>query len=120
MKSAAGRPTTEYALSMLVAHAGDRISVDDGGVMRDGIVFDVPSRAKVVVAVFDTRRGPVLRTVHPNGLTERTEDGTRDPALRLLIRRTPPPVRGGDTGGAGAGRRRAGHTRGTSHRTTGK
>jgi hypothetical protein len=105
---------------MAVVHAGDRISVDDGGVVRDGIVFDVPSRAKVVVAVFDARRGPVLRTVHPDGLTERAEDGTRDAALRLLIRRTPPPVRGGDGSGAAAGRRRAGHTRGATHRSTGK
>jgi hypothetical protein len=105
---------------MAEVHAGDRISVDDGGVVRDGIVFDVASRAKVVVAVFDARRGPVLRTVHPNGLSERAEDGTRDHALRLLIRRTPPPVRGGEGNGVGTGRRRAGHTRAAIHRTTGK
>jgi hypothetical protein len=43
---------------MAEVHAGDRISVDDGGVVRDGIVFDVASRAKVVVAMFDARRGP--------------------------------------------------------------
>jgi hypothetical protein len=104
----------------MAVHAGDRVSVDDGGVVRDGIVFDVPSSAKVVVAVFDARRGAVLRTVGPNGLTERAEDGARDPALRLLIRRTPPPIRGGDGGGAGVGRRRAGHTRGAMHRSTGK
>ena len=83
-------------------------------------MFDVPSRAKVVVAVFDARRGPVLRTVHPSGLTEREEDGARDPALRLLIRRTPAPGRVGNGGAAGAGRPRAGHTRGAIHRTTGK
>jgi hypothetical protein len=105
---------------MAVVHAGDRISVDDGGVVRDGIVFDVPSRAKVVVAVFDARRGPVLRTVHPDGVSERAEDGARDHEIRLLIRRTPPPVRGGEGIGAGAGQRRAGHTRAAIHRTTGK
>jgi len=107
-------------VAMDVVSAGDRVSVEDGGAVRDGIVFDVPSRAKVVVAVFDARRGPVLRTVHPSGLTERAQDGTRDPALRLLIRRTPPPARGGDGSGAGAGRQRAGHRRGAIHRTTGK
>jgi hypothetical protein len=105
---------------MAVVHAGDRVSVDDGGVVRDAIVFDVPSRAKVVVAVLDERRGPVLRTVAPNGVTERAEDGGDDPALRLLIRRTPAPVRGGGGASAGVGRQRAGHTRGATHRSTGR
>jgi hypothetical protein len=105
---------------MLVVHAGDRVNVDEGGVVRDGIVFDLPSRAKVVVAVFDARRGPVLRTVDPKGLTERAEDGASDPALRLLIRRTPPPARGADGDGPRVGRQRAGHARGAAHRSTGK
>ena len=99
---------------------GERVSVEDGGTVRDGIVFDVPSRSKVVVAVFDARRGPVFRTVHPDGLTERAQDGTGDLALRLLIRRTPPPARGARGGGARTGTRRAAHTRGASHRSTGK
>ena len=105
---------------MDVVAPGDRVNVEDGGAVREGIVFDVPSRAKVVVAVFDARRGPVFRTVHPDGLTERTQDGTGDPALRLLIRRTPPPARGGNGGGSGVGRGRAAHTRGATHRTTGR
>ena len=99
---------------------GERVNVDDGGAVREGIVFDTPSRSKVVVAVFDARRGPVFRTVHPKGLSERTTDGVGDGALRLLIRRTPPPGRAANGGRAGVGTRRAAHTRGASHRSTGK
>lgn len=99
---------------------GERVNVAGGGVVRHGIVFDTPSRSKVVVAVVDTGRGPVFRTVHPKDLTERTEDVAADPALRLLIRRTTPPARGVDGGGTGVGRQRAGYTRGSMHRTTGK
>ena len=103
-----------------MVHPGDQVNVDDGGVVRDGIVFDVPSRSKVVVAVFDARRGPVFRTVHPGGLTEREQESAGDAALRLLIRRTPPPVRGADGGGPRVGHGRAAHTRGATHRTTGR
>ena len=99
---------------------GDRVKVATSGPVSDGIVFDTPSRSKVVVAVVDAGRGPVFRTVHPKTLTERTEDGPDDPALALLIRRTSPPVHGAGSRGAGLGRRRAGHTRGSMHRTTGK
>jgi hypothetical protein len=91
-----------------------------GGSELDGIVFDIPSRSKVVVALVDSGRGPVLRTVHPKTLTERTEEGPDDRALRLLIRRTPTPVHGRASGGTSAGRGSRGHTRGTMHRTTGK
>lgn len=111
---------SEYAEAVAVPDPGDRVRVDAGGVVRDGIVFDVPSRANVVVAVLDARRGPVLRTVPSNALTERTADGADDPALRLLIRRTPPPARGGAGGGRAVGGRRAGHTRGATHRSTGR
>lgn len=99
---------------------GERVTVEDGGAVREGIVFDTPSRSKVVVAVLDPRRGPLFRTVHPKGLRERTTDGAGDGALRLLIRRTPPPGRGPSGGRAGVGTRRAAHTRGASHRSTGK
>jgi hypothetical protein len=102
------------------AQPGERVNVAGGGAASDGIVFDTPSRSKVVVAVVDPGRGPVFRTVHTNALSERTEEGADDPALRLLIRRTPPPARGADGGGVGGGRRRAGHIRGSMHRTTGK
>jgi len=96
------------------------VRVADGGPELDGIVFDTPSRSKVVVAVVDPARGPVFRTVHPSTLSERTEEGPDDRALFLLVRRTWRPVRGAARGGGGAGRGRPGHTRGAMHRTTGK
>jgi hypothetical protein len=102
------------------ASAGALVKVAGGGPPLDGIVFDTPSSAKVVVAVVDPGRGPGFRTVHPGTLTERTEPGADDRALRLLIRRTPPPAHGAVRGGARAGRGRPGHTRAASHRTTGK
>jgi hypothetical protein len=99
---------------------GGLVKVVDGGPELDGIVFDLPSRSKVIVAVVDRGRGPVLRTVHPKTLTERTEEGPDDRALRLLIRRTPPPIRGSANGATAAGHGSRGHTRGTMHRTTGR
>jgi hypothetical protein len=99
---------------------GELVKVDTGGPQLDGIVFDTPSRTKVVVAVVDRRRGPVLRTVHPRTLSERTEEGPDDRALQLLVRRTPPPVRGAAGGGTASGRGNPGHTRTAMHRTTGK
>jgi hypothetical protein len=99
---------------------GELVKVSGGGPALDGIVFDAPSRSKVVVAVVDPSRGPVFRTVHPKTLSERTEDGPGDRALRLLIRRTPSPVRGAARDGTHAGRGNPGHSRGTMHRTTGK
>jgi hypothetical protein len=100
--------------------AGELVKVAGGGPVLDGIVFDTPSSTKVVVAVVDPARGPVFRTVHPRTLTERTEPGPHDQALRLLVRRTPPPARGAVQGGAAGGRGRAGHSRAAMHRTTGK
>jgi hypothetical protein len=105
---------------MEAAAPGELVTVADDGVERHGIVFDVPSRGKVVVAVVHGGRGPVFRTFHPRDLTERSADAAEDAALRLLIRRTPPPAHGGGAGRAGVGHERAGHTRGTMHRTTGK
>jgi hypothetical protein len=100
--------------------AGELVKVAGGGPDLDGIVFDTPSRSKVVVAVVDPARGPVFRTVHPRTLTERTEEGPDDRALRLLVRRTPPPAHRTGRGGVGATRGRRGYARGTMHRTTGK
>ena len=91
----------------------------DGPVL-DGIVFDTPSRTKVVVAVIVAGRGPMMRTVHPDALSERTEPSSADRALRLLIRRTPRPDAGAARGGSGPGRGSAGHTRGAAHRPTGR
>jgi hypothetical protein len=99
---------------------GELVKVAAGGPKLDGIVFDTPSRTKVVVAVVDPAKGPAFRTVHPETLSERTDESPDDRALRLLIRRTPSPNRGGARGGAGAESARAGHTRTAMHRTTGK
>jgi hypothetical protein len=100
--------------------AGELVRVAAGGPELDGIVFDTPSHSKVVVAVLDPGRGPVFRTVDPKTLTERSEEGPHDRALRLLIRRTPPPVHAAARGGARGGRGQPGHTRVATHRTTGK
>jgi len=99
---------------------GELVRVAGGGPELDGIVFAAPSRTKVVVAVVDPDRGPGFRTVNPKVLTERLEAGPQDRALWLLIRRTPQPARGGSGGSESAGHGRAGHTRATMHRTTGK
>lgn len=99
---------------------GDLVTVAGDGPQLDGIVFDTPSRTKAVVAVVDRGRGPVFRTVHPETLSARAEEGPGDRALRLLIRRTPPPARSAARDGAGVGHGRAGHARGAMHRTTGK
>ena len=100
--------------------AGELVKLADGGPEVDGIVFDTPSSSKVVVAVVDRTRGPVFRTVHPSTITARTEEGPDDRALRLLIRRTPPPVHGAARGGSPGGQGRAGHPRGAAHRPTGR
>jgi hypothetical protein len=105
---------------MEASSPGELVSVAVGGSVIDGIVFDAPSRTKIVVAVLQEGRGPVFRTVHPDALTERAQDGPSDAALRLLIKRTSPPVRGVDIGRGGGGTQRAGHARGSMHRTTGK
>ncbi|MEA2412595.1 MAG: hypothetical protein QOC77_3156 [Thermoleophilaceae bacterium] len=99
---------------------GQLVKVATGGPELDGIVFDTPSRSKVVVAVVDSSRGPVLRTFDPSALSERDGEGPDDRALQLLVRRTPSPVRGGSRGGVSSGRVRQGHSRGAAHRPTGK
>lgn len=105
---------------MKPTRAGDLVRVVGGGPALDGIVFDTPSSSKVTVAVMDPHRGPVFRTVQPDDLSERSEEGSHDRALRLLVRRTPPPTRG-DTRGAGrGGQGRAGYTRSATHRSTGR
>lgn len=105
---------------MQATSAGELVTVAGSGPKLDGIVFDTPSRTKVVVAVVEAGRGPVLRTVHPDVLSERAEAGPHDHALRLLVRRTPVPVRGTGRAGSGQGRGSAGHSRGAAHRTTGR
>jgi hypothetical protein len=100
--------------------AGELVKVAVGRRESDGIVFDVSGGAKVVVAMMDRERGPVMRTVELSALTERSEDGPDDRALRMLIRRTPGGVRGAARAGAGPAQARAGHRRASMHRTTGK
>jgi len=100
--------------------AGELVTVAGDGPQLDGIVFDTPSTTKTVVAVVDRGRGPVFRTVHPRTLAARAAEGADDRALRLLIRRTPAPVRGGARGGTASAQGRSGHTRAAMHRTTGK
>ncbi len=98
---------------------GDLVKVATGGPELDGIVFDTPSRTKVVVAVVEPGRGSVFRTVPPEALSERTEESPHDRALIHLIRRTPAPVRRA-VGGDATGRGNPGHSRAAMHRTTGK
>ena len=90
-----------------------------GGVL-DGIVFDLPSATKVVVAVMDPARGPVLRTVNPKALEPRSDAGPADRALRLLMRRTPSPGSGPARHTNAGAQGRSGFQRGASHRTTGR
>jgi hypothetical protein len=100
--------------------AGDLVKVATGGPELDGIVFDVPSHNKAVVAIVDSGRGPVFRTVNVSTLSERTEESADDAALRLLIRRTPQPVHSAARGGGGTGQGRSAHTRAAAHRATGR
>jgi hypothetical protein len=99
---------------------GDLVKVADGSVELDGLVFETPSSSKVVVAVVDPARGPLFRTVNPNTLTEREQEGPSDRALRLLVRRTPSPQDATARGTTRGGLRRAGFTRGAAHRPTGR
>src|SRR3954449_7588634 len=100
--------------------AGELVKVATGGPELDGIVFDTPSRSKVVVAVIDPDRGPVMRTFDASALSERTEEGPQEKALRALVRRTPPPAPGGSRGGVTGGPARGGHARGAGRRPAGQ
>jgi hypothetical protein len=102
------------------ASPGELVKVAGTSPELDGIVFDAPSGSKAVVAVVDPVRGPLFRTVSLSTLTERTEDGRHDHALRLLIRRTPAPNHGAARGGGGGARGQSGFKRGASHRPTGR
>ena len=97
---------------------GELVKVTAGGQELDGIVFDTPSANKVVVSVFEPGRGPVFRTVRPEAIAAREEEGPQDRALRLLIRRTPPPTRRHGQSGSGTVHGRDAHSRGAVHRTS--
>jgi hypothetical protein len=100
--------------------AGDRVSVVLGSRTLDGLVFDTPSRTKVVVAVVDPGRGPMFQTVHPDALSPREPEGPQDAALRSLVRRTAPPTHSSARGGAAGRKGAAGFTRPATHRPTGR
>lgn len=99
---------------------GQLVTYATAGPDVDGIVFEVPSEQKVVVALVDPRRGPVLRTLDAKALAERTEAGARDDVLRGLIRRTPSAGRGNQSQAKGSIQGRRGHARSATHRPTGK
>jgi len=106
---------------METTDTGDLVKVKTAGPDVDGIVVEVLKSSKVVVAVIDRVKGPVLRTVPEDALAERTEGGADDRALQLLVRRSSHASRGTARGGSGSGMSgRAGHTRAAMHRTTGK
>ena len=84
----------------------DLVTVSGARTGRDGIM--------------ESKRGPVFVTVNPAQLTPRTEVGRDDPALRLLLRRTPSPISRGERGGRLSGQSRSGFQRGTAHRSTGR
>jgi hypothetical protein len=106
---------------MATPEPGELVRIAAGGPPLDGIVFDVPSHTKVIVAVVDRTKGPVFRTVDPSTVTAREAPGSQDAPLRALIRRTPLPNRssgrGGESGGTGGA---AGFKRGAAHRATGR
>ena len=99
---------------------GDLVKVATRGPKLDGIAFDMPSSSKVVVAMMDANRGPVLRSIDRATVSERTEAGPDDAQLQLLIRRTPAGSRGAGHVSGGVGPGRGGHKRAAGHRTTGK
>jgi hypothetical protein len=100
--------------------SGQLVKVAGASAEIDGIVFDTPSAAKVVVAVIDRTRGPVLRAVNAKAVTTRDDEGPDDRALRLLVRRTPRPVSGRGQGATGGRQGRSGFKAGTAHRSTGR
>ena len=98
----------------------DLVSIDTGGPLFDAIVFDVPSHSKVVVAVVDAERGPVFRSVSPDVLREREQEGPHDRALMALMKRTPPPAHSKSRGGKGGGHGRQGFSKAAMHRRVGE
>src|SRR4051812_36116174 len=96
------------------------VSLATGGPALDAIVAGLPSDAKAMVAVVEDGRGPVIRSVARSDLTPREAEGSADPALRALIRRTAHSAGGGRTAGASAVQGRRGFGKSTGHRTTGK
>ena len=97
---------------------GTLVTVATGGPPIDAIVMSVPSPAKVVVALVDPKKGPVLQTVARDAVTEREAEGKHDPALKALIRRNMHAHQGGLHAG-GTVQQRAGFSKPTGHRKVG-
>jgi hypothetical protein len=95
---------------------GQLVTVTEDGVTVDGIVAQVPTMLKLVVAVPDEKDDAVLITVHRSALRERTRPGDHDAALRRAMGRASGSSRGGPRSGQG----RRGHTRAPTHRPTGR
>jgi hypothetical protein len=105
---------------MVSPRAGELVTVAAPGGERDGIVVQIPSPNKVIVAVTDAARGAVMRTFPPESLSAREEAGVDDEALRRLIRRTPSGSRGRPSGPGGTGGGAQAHNRSPAHRATGR
>jgi hypothetical protein len=99
---------------------GDLVTVADGSLRLDGLVFETPSSSKVVLAVVDPKRGPQFRSVNPSTVSERSAEGPHDHALRLLVKRTVPATHSSTRGARGNEHGRTGFMRGTAHRPTGR
>src|SRR4051812_49517508 len=82
---------SHYAAYMEQIAAGDLVKVATTGPQIDGIVFDVPSASKVVVAVVDRGRGARVRPVSRPAPADPAGAGADDRAPQLPLRRTPPP-----------------------------
>ena len=108
-----------YARCMKALSEGQLVTVAEEGRVLDGIVVQVESFLRAVVAVPDEGGGGAFRTVHRKAIAERTQPGEHDESLRKLIRRTPSGHTGAG-GGSGRGRGFRGHARGADHRPTGR
>ena len=96
-------------------HEGQLVTVTENGESVDGIVFQVQSVLKAVVAVPDTEHGAAFRTVHRATLAERGA-GEHDDALKKVIRRTNSGGRSAASGGVQGSR---GFGKATGHRKVG-
>ena len=98
-------------------HEGQLVKVTENGTAVDGIVFQVESVLKAIVAVPDEEHGAAFRTVHRSTIKER-QPGEHDDALRKAIKKSQ--SLGHGPRGSGPSRGLRGHTGAAGHRTTSK